>query len=80
MKNGNFTQEEIESAKNLIYATINNITEEQDTQISYCYGQELANKNVTVEEYKQIVEKVTKEQIQNVANQIEINTIYFLKD
>ena len=50
MKKGNFTQEDIESAKNLIYSTINNIEEEQDTEISYYFGQELAQKLVTVEE------------------------------
>ena len=80
MKNGNFTDEDITNAKNLIYATIANIEEEQDTQISYYYGQELAKSNVTVEEYKQKIEAVTKDQIIEVAKNIQINTIYFLKD
>lgn len=79
MKQGEFEQEEIESAKNLIYATINNIEEEQDTEISYYFGQEIANSKVTIEEYKQKIEQVTKEQIIEIANSIEINTIYFLK-
>ena len=80
MKNGNFTDEDINNAKNLIYATINNIAEEQDTEISYYYGQELSKNNVTIKQYKEKIEQVTKEQIQEVANQIKINTIYFLKD
>lgn len=80
IKQGQFTQEDIQSAKNLIYATINNIEEEQDTEISYYFGQELAQNNVTVQEYKEKVEQVTREEIIEVANQIKINTIYFLKD
>lgn len=80
MKKGNFTDEDIKNAKNLIIATIENIPEEQDTQISYYFGQELANSNVSVEEYKNKVENVTKEQIVEVANSITTNTIYFLKN
>ena len=80
MKQGNFTGEDMESAKNLIYATINNIEEEQDTEISYYFGQELAKKLVTIEEYKQKVDAVTKDQIIEIASKIKPNTIYFLKD
>lgn len=80
MKQGDFKIEDIESAKNLIYATINNIEEEQDTEISYYFGQELANKSTTIEEYKQKIKQVTKEQIVEIANSIEMNTIYFLKN
>ena len=80
MKQGNFNEEEIESAKNIIYATINNIEEEQDTEISYYFGQELAQKLDTIDEYKQKIDKVTKEQIVQVASKIKPNTIYFLKD
>lgn len=80
MKNGDFTGEDIQNAKNLIIATIENIPEEQDTEISYYFGQELANSNVSVEEYKKKVENVTKEQIVEVANSVTTNTIYFLKN
>lgn len=80
MKQKEFTKQDIESAKNLIYATINNIEEEQDTEISYYFGQELAQSNVTIEEYKQKIEQVTEEQIVQIANTIKINTIYFLKN
>ena len=80
MKNGKFTDEDIQSAKNLLLSTINNIEEEQDTEISYYFGQELAKRDVTIEEYKNKVEQVTKEQIQEVANSIKTNTIYFLKN
>ncbi len=80
MKNGNFTDEDIQNAKNLIIATIENIPEEQDTEISYYFGQELANTNITTEEYKEKIENVTKEQIVEVAKSVKMNTIYFLKN
>ena len=80
MKQGKFMQEDIENAKNLIYSTINNIEEEQDTEISYYFGQELAQKLVTIEEYKKKIESVTKEQIVEIASNVKPNTIYFLKD
>ena len=80
MKQGKFENEDIESAKNLIYATIYNIEEEQDTEISYYFGQELAKQNVSIEEYKKKIEEVSKEQIIEVANQMKLNTIYFLRD
>ena len=80
MENGKFNDEDIQNAKNLIISTIENIPEEQDTEISYYFGQELANTNITTEEYKEKIEKVTKEQIVEVAKNVKMNTIYFLKN
>ena len=80
MKQAKFTDEDIQNAKNLIFATIDSIEEEQDTEISYYFGQELANRDVTIEEYRKRIEQVTKEQIVEVANSVKVNTIYFLKN
>lgn len=80
MKKGKFNDEDIKNAKNLIISTIENIPEEQDTQISYYFGQELANTNITTEEYKKKIENVTKEQIVEVAKNVKMNTIYFLRN
>lgn len=80
MENGKFTDEDIENAKQLVLATIDSVTEEQDTEITYYYGQELADRFVTIEDYKKYISKVTKEQIQNLAKTIKLNTVYFLKD
>lgn len=80
MKNGNFTEEDIQNAKNLIIATIENIPEEQDTEISYYFGQELAGTNISTKEYEEKIQNVTKEQIVEVAKSVKMNTIYFLKN
>lgn len=80
MKQGNFSEEDIENAKKLILASIDGITEEQDTEITYYYGQELSDRFMSIEDYRKSIEKVDKEQIIDIANTIQINTVYFLKD
>lgn len=80
MKDGSFSDEDIENAKKNIISTIKNIKDEQDTEIVYFFGQELTNKNVSVDEYIEKIEKVSREGIMNIADNVYINTIYFLKD
>ena len=80
MKNGNFTEEEIENSKKGIIAAINTIDDEQDTGITYYFGQELSNSNVSEEEYIKKIENINKKDIVDIANKVQINTIYFLKD
>ena len=80
MKQGNFTEEEIDNSKKGIIAAINTIDDEQDTGITYYFGQELAESNVSEEEYIKKIENINKENIVDIANKVQINTIYFLKD
>ena len=80
MKKGDFTEEDIENAKKGIISTIDLIDDEQDTGITYYFGQELSNNKISPEEYKEIVQKVQKDDIVKIANSVSINTIYFLKD
>lgn len=80
MKNSNFTDEDINLAKKTIIASINNIKEEQDMELSYYYGQELSDRNMTIEEYKNSIQEVSRENINNIANNLTINTIYFLRN
>lgn len=80
MKNGDFTDEEIENAKNGIIASIKTIDDEQDTEITYYFGQELSGTKTSLEEYIEKIQKVNKADILEVAKQISINTIYFLKN
>lgn len=80
MKNGDFTDEEIENAKNGIIASIKTIDDEQDTEITYYFGQELSGTKTNLEEYIENIQKVNKADVLEVAKQISINTIYFLKN
>ena len=80
MKQGKFTEEEIENNKKGIIAAIKTISDEQDTAITYYFGQELGGSNVSEEEYIKKIEKIEKENIVDIANKVSINTIYFLKN
>ena len=80
MKNGDFTESQIENEKKGIISQINSIDDEQDTEITYFLGQELSNSDETIEDYIRNVKNVTKEQILNIAQKVNINTIYFLKN
>ena len=80
MKNGIFTDEDIENAKKGIISGIKSIDDEQDTEITYFFGQELSDGKTSIEQYIEKVQKVTKEDIIKVANGVIVNTVYFLKD
>lgn len=80
MKNGVFTDEDIENAKKGIISGIKSIDDEQDTEITYFFGQELTNTKTSLEEYMEKIQKVSKEDIIKVANSVNVNTVYFLRD
>lgn len=80
MRKGKFTEEDIENAKKGIIATIKTIEDEQDTGITYYFGQELSESDISIEEYMNRIEKVNKENIVHIAENVAIDTIYFLKD
>ena len=80
MKNGDFTDEDVENAKKGILAAINTIDDEQDTTISYYFGQELSDTQISIEDYKERIQKVQKQDIIEIAKKVKINTIYFLRD
>lgn len=80
MRNGDFTEEDIENAKKYMIAGLRTTREEQDSELTYYLGQELSDKFTTFEEYEEKISKVTKEDIQKVAQNIKINTIYFLRN
>ena len=80
MKNGKFTDDEINNAKKGIIGAIKTIKEEQDTEIMYMFGQEISNKPSSIEEYIKNIESVNRENIIDIANKISLNTIYFLKN
>lgn len=80
LKNGKFSDEDIENAKRTIIETINNIPEEQDTEIVYYFGREFDDSFMSIEEYKEKIKKITREEILNIAKEIEIGLIYFLRN
>ncbi len=80
IRNGNFTDEDIEVAKVYLNSSIKNIEEEQDTEVVYYIGQELSGTNRTIDEYIERINRVSKEDILFLAQNIHINIMYFLKN
>ena len=80
MKKGKFTEEDLANAKKYMISGLQSVQDEQDSEITYYIGQELSGKLTTFEEYMQQVNKVSMEEVKNVANKININTIYFLRN
>ena len=80
MKQSNFSEEDIQNAKKVIISNIQSISDEQDTEIIYFLGQELTGNNVSLEQYVEYVQAVNKEEIEDFAKKVNINTIYFLKN
>ena len=77
---GKFTEEDVKNSKMYLISAIKNVAEEQDTEVIYYIGQEIAKTHMSLDEYMEKVESVTKEQIIELANSINLNTIYFLRN
>lgn len=80
IKNGEFTEQNLEDAKRYLESGIKIIENEQDTELVYYFGQEISKTDVTPKEYIEKIHNVTKEQIVEFAKNIQINTIYFLRN
>ena len=80
MKQGKFTENDIEVAKKCMIDAIKTIDDEQDTEIMYFFGQEFCSIKLDVEQYLERISKVTKEAVLNIAQKVEIDTIYFLRN
>ena len=79
MKKGNISDYELASAKTLILASLKLIPESQEDIIAFDFDQDLFNENLTFEQYYKKIENITLKEIIDVANQVKINTIYYLE-
>ena len=80
METEEFTDKEIENAKELIVSTVNGIEDSQDADITYYLGQELSKQFTEIEQYVENIKKVQKNEINKIARKVKVNTIYFLRD
>ena len=80
MKQGKFSEEELQSAKKYIISSIKTVQEEQDASVIYYLGQELSGYNISFEEYEEKIQKVNKLQVEEIANKTIMNSIYFLRN
>lgn len=80
IQEGKFSDEDLNNSKELIIESIRGINSEQDTEITYYYGQELSDSFTTLNEYTEKINQVTTDEIKELANNIIIDTVYFLRD
>ena len=78
MEDGNITEKEMKDAKQFINAGLNLINESSENMIEYRFDKDLYNEEIDIEKYRKKIEEITKEDIVKVAQQIKIDTIYFL--
>lgn len=79
MKDGKFSDSDVESAKQGIIASIKSIDDEQDTEITYFFGQELSNIKNDIQSYMDKISKVSRDDVLKIAQKVSVNMIYFLK-
>ena len=78
IKKGNFTEEDINNAKCYLISGIKMIEEEQDSEIVFYIGSEISKTYVSLKEYIEKINSVSKDDIIQFANSIDVNTIYML--
>lgn len=79
MKNGDITDDEFNSAKELILSSLRLLSESQEDLIAYDFDRALYGESVKLEEYMKQIENVTKEQVIDVAKDVQLDTIYFMQ-
>ena len=78
MRLGNFTDEEIADAKSALENAYLSYLDEQTAVINIYMGQRLLGNVQTIEEMIRDMKSVTKEDIVEVANKLELKMTYFL--
>lgn len=78
MKNGKFTDKDMQDAKELIIASYKSMQDEQDSEISFYFGREIQKECNDINKEIKKISEVSKEDIVELAKQVRINTIFFL--
>jgi len=78
MEKGNITDKEIDHAKKSIVNSIREFGDSASSLSEYLYGQVFSNNIETIEDLIIKIESVTIDQIVEVANKIQLDTVYFL--
>lgn len=79
MKKGNITDDELASARELILSSLRLLPESQEDLIAYNFDKELYGEEPDLEGYMRKIKDVTKEQVIEAAQDVTIDTIYFMQ-
>lgn len=78
IQNGNISEEEIAIAKGLLKNALEKTNDEASSMIALSYNRDITHKKETNAEYIQKLLNVQKEEIIAIANQVKIDTVFFL--
>ena len=78
MKNGNISDDEIKLAKTMLVNSLRKTNDEANSMITLSYNRDIVNKKESNEEYIEKLKNVSKEDLIEVAQAIQLDTIYFL--
>ncbi|WP_018132339.1 EF-P 5-aminopentanol modification-associated protein YfmF [Effusibacillus pohliae] len=80
MKNGNITDTELEFTKNGLINSFRTILDSPENLVDIHTGGLVSGRQRTVEELIRLVQQVTKQEVVQIANQVQLDTVYFLRD
>ena len=80
IKKGDISDQELESARQLITSTSKLIPESGENLITYYYDKEMNSEEPDLDKFINDIQKVKIEDIVDVAQDITIDTIYFLRN
>lgn len=78
MKKGNISELEIEASKNFIINSLNSYDDDQFEMISFYHGEKLIGSDMEIDEYKNGILKLTKDDIVAAISKVTLDTVYFI--
>lgn len=79
-RKGDISDKELESAKSYVAASLRAYNDSASTMDDFYLGQEIKELNYDLNEYAGLVELVSLEDVVKIANSVELDTVYFLKN
>lgn len=80
IKDGKLEDKEIDDAKVALCAALDGLKEEQVPEMFYYLGQDFSGENMSIDEYKEKIKAVSKENIVEFANSLKVKVIYLLRN
>lgn len=79
VKEGDFTQEDLEGARRMLVNNVRSLVDEQGSLEEFWTGQTVARTERSPEDYIRELEACTLEQVVAASQKVELDTVYFLK-
>ena len=78
MKKGNISDDEIATSKNFIINSLNAYDDDQFEMIAYYQGEKLMQSEMEINDYKERIMSLTKEDVVRAFSNVTLDTVYFI--